>query len=262
MTPDLNALQNSLPQLEALTIEWGTKIAITLAVAIIGWIGAGWVENGIEKTFSRVKNSDPMLVGFFSNLARWVVLVVTGLAVLDRVGIQTTSIVTILGAAGLAIGLALQGTLSSLSAGIMLLLFRPFRVGDSVETPAISGTIKAVSLFHTELITADNVQVIAPNSVLWGVTLKNTSHYPDRRITFIVPISIGSDAELAIQKINRILSAETRLAPTHTSEVAILRFNSTDKVTEIEVHVWADQAVHTALKADLLAAIWRDVLKA
>lgn len=258
---DVNSLEQALPHLETQMMDWGVKLAWTIALLIVGWIGAGWLEKGIKSTLSRVKHSDPMLVGFFSNLARWAVLVVTGLAVLDRVGIQTTSIITVLGAAGLAVGLALQGTLSNLAAGIMLLLFRPFRVGDTVDTAAVTGTVKSVSLFHTELVTADNVQVIAPNSVLWGVTLKNNSHYPMRRLTMTIPVPFGADVDKALQTIRTIVTADARVVEFPAVEIVIQKFNATDKVTEIEAHIWADQAVHTALKADLLSTIWRDILK-
>jgi small conductance mechanosensitive channel len=257
---DINALQQNLPQLQNEGLEWGVKLAWTAAVIVVGWICAGWVEKGIKSASLRFKNSDPMLAGFFSSLARWTVLVITGLAVLDRLGIQTTSIVTILGAAGLAVGLALQGTLSSLAAGIMLLLFRPFHVGQKVETAAISGTITSVSLFHTELVTDDNVQVIAPNSVLWGVTLKNTSHYSVRRGTIIVPVAFGGNLDKAQETIRTFLSQDERIVSSPAAEISLLKFNATDKVTDIEVHFWADQSVLGAAKSDLLAKIYRDVL--
>ena len=163
--------------------------------------------------------------------------------------------------AGLAIGLALQGTLTNLAAGIMLLLFRPFRVGDLVETAAVTGEVRAVSLFHTELMTIDHVHVIAPNSVLWGVPLKNNSFYPQRRLNFIVPVPFSADAGLAVQTIRTIVQADKRVAADPPPSIAMARFNSTDKVTEIEVHVWADQSAHDILRADLLAAVWAAILK-
>ncbi len=257
---DINTLQQSLPQLETEVVEWGVRLGWTAALIVAGWVGAEWLEKGIKSTLSRMKHGDPMLSVFFSNLARWAVLVITGLAVLDRLGIQTTSLVTILGAAGLAVGLALQGTLSNLAAGIMLLLFRPFRVGQRVETAAIAGTITNVALFHTELVTDDNIQVIAPNSVLWGVTLKNTSHYPVRRATIIVPVPFGSDVDATRDALGSLVAQDERIAQTPEPKIAILKFNSTDKVTELEAHFWADQSVLDAAKADLLAKIYRDVL--
>ena len=259
--PDLQTLQTSLPQVESLTVLWGEKLAITAALIVGGWVGAQWLERGIRSTLSRFKGSDPMLVGFFSSLTRWVVVVITGLAVLDRLGVQTTSILTILGAAGLAVGLALQGTLSNLAAGIMLLLFRPFRVGDVVETANLIGTVRAVALFHTELITPDHIQVIAPNSVLWGVTLKNTSFYPLRRIALVIPVPFTDDVDQALAAIAKLVAEEPRIVAAPAPEIFISAFNALTKATEITVHIWADQACHTALHGDISSAIWRAVLK-
>ena len=155
----------------------------------------------------------------------------------------------------------MQGTLTNLAAGIMLLLFRPFRVGDQVETAAITGTISSVSLFHTELTTPDHVHVIAPNSVLWGVTLKNTTFYPIRRISLTVPVPFQGDVDQAFAQIRELIAAEPRVESTHAPEIFINRFNATDQVTEIEVHLWADQSHHQALRTELFTAIWRAVLK-
>lgn len=257
---DLQTLEKAWPHYESLTVLWGGQVLVTMALIVGGWVGAQWLERAIKSALSKFKGSDPMLVGFFSSLTRWVVVVVTGLAVLDRLGVQTTSILTILGAAGLAVGLAMQGTLTNLAAGIMLLLFRPFRVGDQVETTAITGTISAVSLFHTELITPDHVQVIAPNSLLWGVGLKNTTFYPIRRLSLIVPVPFQSDVDQAITQIRNLIAAEHRVESDPAPEVFINRFNATDKVTEIEVYLWADQSHHQALRTELFAAIWRAVL--
>ena len=259
--PDLNSVLHSLPHWEDLTVLWGEKLAITLALVIGGWVGADWLERSLQHTLSRLKASDPMLVGFFSSLTRWVVVVITGLAVLDRLGVQTSSILTILGAAGLAIGLALQNTLTNLAAGIMLLLFRPFRVGDMVEAGPISGIVNKVSLFHTELTTPDSTQLIAPNSLLWGVSLRNVSYYPVRRMVVVVPVPRKCDLEGALAQIRAQVAADPRIAPQPAAEVVVTRFNSTDKVTDIEVRVWAEQSCHNALQTDLLTAIWRDVLR-
>ena len=242
-------------------MDWGIRLAWAAALIVAGWFGAGWLEKGIKAALCKFKHSDPMVAGFFSNLARWTVLVVTALAVLDRLGIQTTSVVTILGAAGLAIGLALQGTLSNLAAGIMLLLFRPFQVGDKVETAAIAGTIKMVALFHTELVTDDNVHVVAPNSALWGVTLKNTSHYAMRRTTFIVPVPFGGPVDKALEITRAAIAKDSRVAQSPSPDVFILRFNTSDKVTEIEVGLWADHSVLAAVKTEILAAIYHEILE-
>ncbi len=121
------------------------------------------------------------MIGFIASLAKYTVLAFVGVAVLQRFGIQTTSIIAVLGAASLAVGLALQGTLSNLAAGVMLLLFRPFRVGDAVEVAGRAGTVKKLTLFTTELASGDNVQVLIPNGQVWGAAIVNQSAYGERR---------------------------------------------------------------------------------
>ena len=133
----------------------------------------------VVRAFSRTPHFDPMLRGFFGSLARYLVLTVTVLAVLSEFGIQTTSLVAVIGAAGLAVGLALQGTLSNLAAGIMLLIFRPFKIGHKVQIGGNIGTVKELTLFWTELETDDKVQVIVPNGGVWGQPLRNYSIYPN-----------------------------------------------------------------------------------
>ena len=130
------------------------------------------------RVLSRTPHFDPTLKSFFGSLARYLILTVTLLAVLSQFGIQTTSLVAVIGAASLAVGLALQGTLSNLAAGIMLLIFRPFRVGHKVQVGGSLGTVKELSLFWTELVTDDKVQIIVPNGGVWGQPLRNFSIYP------------------------------------------------------------------------------------
>ena len=261
MPPEIQSALHALPYWENLTVAWGEKLALTLAIIVSGWLVAGWLERSIHITLGRMKNADHMLVGFFSSLARWGVLLVAGLAVLDRLGVQTSSLLTILGAAGLAIGLALQNTLANLAAGIMLLLFRPFRAGDNVVTPDLNGIVRSVSLFHTELTTQENTQLIAPNSLLWGVSLKNLTYYPLRRLTLTIPIPRCADVNHAITTIRTIIAADPRIAADPAPDVLVMRFNSRDRVTELEARVWVETPQVDQVQSDLSLAIWRDVLQ-
>jgi small conductance mechanosensitive channel len=127
---------------------------------------------------SRTPHFDATLKSFFGSLARYLILTVTVLAVLSQFGIHTTSLIAVLGAASLAVGLALQGTLSNLAAGVMLLIFRPFRIGHKVQIGGSVGTVNELSLFWTELVTDDKVQIIVPNGGVWGQPLRNFSVYP------------------------------------------------------------------------------------
>ena len=138
---------------------------------------------------------DPTVETFLSSLAYYAVLVVTLCVILQVVGIQATSIVAILGVASLAIGLALQGILSNVAAGIMLLAFRPLRLGDSIEVAGKSGTVKNLNMFMTELASDDNVQVLIPNGQVWGAVLTNFSVYPTRRVSVSFPVALDKDVE-------------------------------------------------------------------
>ena len=259
--PDLSAAAQTAEHWEAWAVHWGLDVAWALALAVAGWVTAQWVERGVDAALGRVKNCDLMLRGFFSNLARWGVLVFTVLAVFERLGVQTTSIVTMVGAAGLAVGLALQGTLTSLAAGIMLLLFRPFRVGDEISSGTVTGTVKVVALFHTELVTPENIQVILPNSTLWGTALKNDTFYPARRLSMVVPLPYAADAEAAIARIRGLVGAESRVLSDPAPVIHISRFNATDKVTEIEVLLWCATKDQPAVQSQMMAAFWRDLIK-
>jgi small conductance mechanosensitive channel len=168
-----------LPQL----VTNALHVVAAIVILIVGFWLARRTQMLLVRSLDRAPHLDSMLKGFFSNIARYLVLTITVLAVLSQFGIQTTSLVAVLGAAGLAIGLALQGTLSHLAAGVMLLIFRPFRIGQHVQISGTDGTVKELSLFWTELVTSDNVQVIIPNGSVWGQQLRNFSIYPQATAT-------------------------------------------------------------------------------
>jgi small conductance mechanosensitive channel len=149
-----------------------------IVILLIGLWLSGRADLLVVRMLSRTPHFDATLKSFFGSLARYLILTVTVLAVLSQFGIHTTSLVAVLGAASLAVGLALQGTLSNLAAGVMLLIFRPFRIGHKVQIGGSVGTVKELSLFWTELVTDDKVQIIVPNGGVWGQPLRNFSIYP------------------------------------------------------------------------------------
>jgi len=188
--------------------------AVILAAGI--WV-SGCADRLVRKALAESKHVDEMLRGFFASIARYFVLVVTVLAVLSQFGIQTTSLVAVIGAASLAIGLALQGTLSNLAAGVMLLIFRPFRIGHSVTLGGNTGTVKALSLFWTEIVTDGNVQIIIPNGSVWGTAIKNMSVYdaPVATVELRMPVPHGVGLEDARRRVLRIVEtvAGVKAAP-------------------------------------------------
>lgn len=256
--PDLAAID--LTQLTDLALRWSTNGFWALIIVIAGFVLAGWAERGVKGGLMRLKGCDAMLRGFFSSLAKWVVLVFVGIAALERMGVQTTSMVAVLGAAGLAVGLALQGTLSNLASGVMLLLFRPFKVGDSVEAGAVAGSIREVSLFHTVLATGDNVQVIAPNSVLWSAALRNLSAYPTRKVEVVVPVPYAQDLDAAIEGLRAIVAFDPRVLKDPGPGVAVVKMG--ENAVDVSVTAWCQSADAGGLKSDLTLAAWRACRKA
>jgi len=204
----------------------------------------------------RAPHFDPMLKSFFGSLARYLVLTVTVLAVLSQFGIQTTSLVAVLGAAGLAVGLALQGTLSNLAAGVMLLIFRPFRIGHKVQVGGSLGTVKELTLFWTELVTDDRVQIIVPNSGVWGQPLRNLSIYPapPRAGELRLPVAGGTELEPAVARVRAAVEAEPRVLADPAPSVLLDR-GAADRALEIVVAFATAEDETAVVKSDLIKAV-------
>jgi small conductance mechanosensitive channel len=164
-----------------LLILYGINVAGALVVAVIGWWAARLIERAVRRALLASSHVDPTVVGFLSSVARYATLAVALVVVLQLVGVQGTSLVAVIGAASLAIGLALQGTLANVAAGVMLLLFRPFRAGDKIEVAGKKGEVKSLNLFMTELAADDDVQILIPNAQVWGTPLTNFSAYARAR---------------------------------------------------------------------------------
>lgn len=246
-------MQTAIDQAITLITEYGLDVVGAIVILVLGLIVSGWVSRAVRSGLSRVKSVDSMLRGFFASMAKYFVIAITLIAVLERFGVETTSFVAVLGAAGLAIGLALQGTLSNVAAGVMLLLFRPFKVGDYVEVAGLSGTVADVSLFTTELTTPDNVQIVTPNSDIWGTAIKNYSHHATRRVQLIVGIGYGDDMDKAIEVIKGVISAEERIHAEPAPFVAVS--NLGDSSVDITIRVWCDAANFWPLSFTLPKAV-------
>ena len=220
-----------LPQLVTNALHLITAILI---LAIGFWV-AGRAQAVVVRALGKTPHFDTMLRSFFGNIVRYFVLTITVLAVLSQFGIQTPSLVAVLGAAGLAIGLALQGTLSHLAAGVMLLIFRPFRIGQHVQIGGAEGTVSDLSLFWTEIVTADNVQVIIPNGSVWGQQLRNFSVYPQGTATAQVRFRLpGVEPAMAREKIMALLDAQENVLKTPEPAVLLDR-NPSDNALEFVV---------------------------
>ncbi|MHA6287388.1 mechanosensitive ion channel family protein [Maricaulis sp. CAU 1757] len=203
------------PETLAVIANYGLSMTVNVVLAalilVAGFMVAGFIKRNVRRAISRSKRIDPTLGNFFGSVAYYAVMVVVIIAVLSRFGVETTSLVAALGAATLAIGLALQGTLSNLAAGVMIVIFGPYKLGDWVEVGSVSGSVVDINLFTTELATGDLKKVIVPNGEVWGNVITNYSANPTRRVDFVFSIDYDDDIDKAMQVIRDTLSADERV---------------------------------------------------
>jgi small conductance mechanosensitive channel len=225
-------------------------------ILIIGFWIAGRADYLVGRSLRNSKHIDEMLRGFFSSIARYFVLTVTLLAVLSQFGIQTTSLVAVIGAASLAIGLALQGTLSNLAAGVMLLIFRPFRIGHSVTVGGNTGTVRSLSLFWTEVVTDANTQIIIPNASVWGQPIRNMTTYtvPVPTAQIVVPVPAGWGLNDACVRIKDIVTATPKVLATPAPSVLLDRCGTENNI-QIVITFAPDGDTAGVVKNDILRAI-------
>ena len=233
----------------ALVTSYGISVIGAVIILIVGFVVGGWVRSSVHRGLSKFKKVDETLRSFFSSLAYYAVIIFTLIAVLSQFGVETTSFIAVLGAAGLAIGLALQGTLSNVAAGVMLLLFRPFKVGDYIEAGGLAGTVKSITLFITELATPDNVQIVAPNSQLWGSAIKNYSFHATRRVDIALGIAYEDEIDKALAAIVDEARKDSRVLAEPEPMAAVTDLG--DSSVNFTVRVWCNAADYWALKFDL-----------
>lgn len=230
-----------------------TSAAIALCIAIVAIWFASWVKARIVALGLKYEELDDTLFIFLGSVARYAILAIAAVFILGRFGVQTTSLAALLGAAGLAIGLALQGTLSHLAAGVMLIGFRPIKLGDFVEVGGHTGTVKAISLFNTELATLDNIQIIIPNGNVWSSSILNYSTYPTRRADMVFGVSYSSDLAKAESIIRDVIANDERAHKDPEPFVKVT--NLGDSSVDFTVRVWADSGDMFAMKVDIIRAV-------
>lgn len=201
---DLNAEVDQLVRTSQtwvpLIMEYGSRLLLALITLAVGW----WLINKVTAKLGRlvaIRNGDQALQGFISTLANIILKVLLFISVASMIGVETTSFVAAIGAAGLAIGLALQGSLANFAGGVLILLFRPFRLGDWIEAQGVSGTVDSIQIFHTVLRTGDNKTVIVPNGNLSNGIITNYNRQPTRKVVF----DVGVDYEADLQKARNVL---------------------------------------------------------
>ncbi|MDP7516939.1 MAG: mechanosensitive ion channel [Arenicellales bacterium] len=229
-----------------------------LVILLVGWWIAGRTQYLVRRALDRVPRIDDTLKPFLSSSVRYFVIVITFVAVLAEFGVQTTSIIAVLGAAGLAIGLALQGTLQNIAAGIMLLVLRPFRVGEYIDAGGVSGTVDAINLFTTDMTTYDGVYRSVPNAELWNRNILNYSRNPTRRLDIPVGIAYEDDVERALDLLLSHLSQDTRVLPDPEPQVLVTGLG--DSSVDLTLRCWTSRTDFWPLRFELnkKVKLWLD----
>ena len=241
-------------------IGLGTNVLIALAIFIIGSFIAKKVKNVIVSLAKKSPHLDETLFNFLGSLVRWLIMAFVFIAVLNRFGVETTSIVAMLGAAGLAVGLALQGAMSNLAAGVMLMIFRPYKVGDFVDAGGHFGNVEDITLFTTDMQTFDNQKIIIPNGKIWGEKIINHSHHPVRGVEMKFNVAYDDDIEKAKAVINKVLADHPQIVadPAPFVEVETL----SERSAELVVRPFTDGANYFDVRYSVPEAILKALGKA
>jgi len=228
-------------------IPWGINIAMAIVIYVIGRIVVGFVLSIFRRLMAKSKY-DAMLVDFLESIFSAILMLFVIVASLDQLGVDTTSLVAILGAAGLAIGLSLQDSLKNFAAGVMLLVFKPFKSGDFVEAAGTAGSVKKIGIFTTTMTTPDNKEIIVPNGGIYGGNITNFSAKDTRRVDMVVGIGYDADLKKAKQILQEMVAADERILKEPAPQVAVAEL--ADSSVNFVVRPWVNAADFWAVKFD------------
>ena len=235
--------------------NYGIKIVGAILILIVGRIAAGIFRSLIKKLLKKAKTDDAIIT-FVGSLAYISIMIFTVLAALAKFGIQTASFVAVLGAAGFAIGFAMQGSLSSFAAGVLLLVFKPIRVGDFVEVAGVAGSVKEIRLFNTIIATPDNVKIYVPNSKINGDIIKNYAGFDERRVDLVVGIGYGAPIDKAYEIMKRLVEADERILGSPETQIAVAEL--ADSSVNFVLRPWVKGSDYWAVKFDLTEKIKKE----
>jgi small conductance mechanosensitive channel len=243
------ATRAAVTQAGALLVQYSFSIVGAFVLLLIGWLASRYLHHWALYGMRRIRGFDVTLAHFLANVVRYVVLLLVLVTVLGQFGVQTASIIAAMGAAGLAIGLALQGTLQNIAAGIMLLILRPFRVGETIETKEVNGTVEEIGLFATELRTGDGLFQLVPNALLWNTPVKNFSRLKTRRYDLTVVLPVDSDIRKAEGLLLSIASRDKRVngKPAPVTQISDI----TKDTVSLTLQVWINTTDYGAASRDL-----------
>ena len=237
---------------EHYVIPWGINILLAVAIFVIG----RWIAKILLKVTDKMMTKsgmDPMLVRFLHSILNALLLLLIVIAAMDRLGVNTTSFIALIGAAGLAVGLALQGSLQNFAAGVLLVIFRPFKVGHFVETAGVAGVIEEIGIFSTRMKTGDNREIIVPNGAIYSGTITNFSARDTRRIDMVFGIGYGDDIRKAKEIIKGILEADERILKEPEPLIALAEL--ADSSVNFNVRPWVNSADYWNVRFDVTEKI-------
>lgn len=235
-------------------LQYAVNIVAALVILAVGLLVARVVSGTLNKVLVS-RSIDSTVADFLAALVRYGIIAFTLIAVLSRVGVQTASVIAVLGAAGLAVGLALQGSLANFAAGVLLVTFRPFRIGESVDLGGIAGTVTQVQIFSTTLRTTDGKIIVVPNGKIIAGNIINSSREPDRRTEIIVGVAYDADIDVVKKLLGDIVAADTRIQ--HDKGVTIRLNEMAASSLNFVVWVWTANGDAQAVYWDLLESFKR-----
>ncbi|WP_260260979.1 small-conductance mechanosensitive channel MscS [Vibrio intestinalis] len=244
--------ENWLANNSDLLVQYGVNIISAVLILFIGNIITKMVANSVSKVLEK-KKLDKAVVEFVHGLVRYMLFVIVLIAALSRIGVQTASVVAVIGAAGLAVGLALQGSLSNFAAGVLIVAFRPFKSGDYVEVGGVAGSVEAIQIFQTVLKTPDNKMVVVPNSGVIGGPITNYSRHETRRVDLTIGVSYGADLKLTKNVIRAALEKDERILKNPDIQIGVLAL--ADSSVNFVVRPWCKTADYWDVYFDSTQAI-------
>jgi len=239
-------------QISVFLATYGMQVIGAIIILIAGRVGAGLGRRLITQLLTKAK-TDRAVVSFISNLTYFLILTFAVLAALAKFGVQTASFVAILGAAGFAVGFALQGSLANFAAGVLILVLRPFKTGDFIDGAGVAGTVEDIELFNTILATPDNVKIMVPNGKLFGNVIKNFSANDTRRIDLVVGIGYSSSITTSLEVLQGLIKKDERILPEPAAQIAVSEL--ADSSVNLVVRPWVRKEDYWDVRWDLTRAI-------
>ena len=233
-------------------VEFGLKVVVAILIFYVGRMIARTLSNGVRRIM-QAQEMDKILESFVSNLVYWALMTFVIIAAINQLGVQTTSLIAIMGAAGLAVGLALQGSLSNFAAGVLIVMFRPYKVGDWVEAAGISGSVVQVQILTTILKTGDNKQIVVPNSAIMSSIITNYSANETRRVDLTVGVSYDDDLDKVRSTLEALVAADERILDDPACTIAVSEL--ADSSVNFVVRPWVKTADYWGVYFDLTEAI-------